>query len=124
MATYKRSEALGMSKSYLSVYRSTRGMPKGTSTKDVVNAFTKEKIDQEQILNGMIEMYYFLKDRKKMLEFGRHLCTIKLYDSSQCVYRISESLFKNTVGLRHRNAIEDWRKVLVEFNEWRTYHYE
>ena len=119
MATYKRSEAMGMSKSYLSVYRSTRNMPKGSSTKEVVKAFTEEKQDQEQVLNGMIEMYYSLKDKKKMLEFGKHLCNIGLYISPSCVYRISESLFKNTVGLRHKSAIEDWKKVSEEFKGWR-----
>ena len=119
MSTYKRSIQIGMSKSYLSVYRHSRGLPKHCSELVVFEAYNKEKDEQEKVIGKLQDMYYFLLGEKKVLDFSKNLVRIKLYKSTHCLHRISPDWFRTTNALRHRSAMEKWKQILAEFEEYK-----
>ena len=112
------SRLLGYSANYLSQYKHTRHLPKETSASEVKRLCDTEKEEQDAIINACIDMYYDLKERKKLHAFSRHLVKLGLYNHDRSFMATINRYFYNTYGLRNRPYIEEQRRVLKAYKEF------
>lgn len=113
------SRLLGYSANYLSQYKHTRHLPKETSASEVKRLCDTEKEEQDAIINACIDMYYDLKERKKLHAFSRYLVTVGAYKHDRSFMATTNRYFYNAYGLRNRNYMSEQKRVLALYEEWK-----
>ena len=115
------SESLGLSKSYLGVYRTNRGFPKKTPAVVVYDAYKAELLLQENTRVELQELCYELNEKRgDTTYFARHLVGKGIIVSEKSLRGILEHSFKNLdsrlIGQRHTKR---HLEILKHYKEWR-----
>lgn len=113
------SRRLGYSANYLSQYKYTRGLPKDTSAEEVNRLCVVEKEGQESVINECIEMYFNLKETRRLHAFSRHLVKLGIYKHERSFMATTARYFYQPYGLRNRNYMSEQDRVLKAYEEWK-----
>ena len=119
MTATEYSQKAGRCPSLLSVYRKNRGMPKKTPSRDIYTSYMNELDEQNSIRNALQDMYYELKDRKSIQEFGniveQHgILTTKSFGI--VLHRSFVNMYDRLLGVKY---IDRGRKIVGLYEEWK-----
>ena len=118
MTMEQYSLSLGKSRAAIAVYRRLRGLPKGTDSKVVLDMYKAELKEQFDVKEKLQEIYYELKDKRKLKEFGIFLELNGLY-KNRCVEIIFNKAFRTSDRLIGKSHIEKHKKIIKLYGEWR-----
>ena len=114
MTMEQYSLSLGKSRSIIAVYRKQRNIPKGTNAKIVLDMYKAEFKEQFEIKEQLQEIYYELKEARKLKEFGEFLESIGLY-KKRCVEMIFNKAFRTSDRLIGKTHIEKHKQVIWHY---------
>ena len=109
---------LGKSRAAIAAYRRLRGVKKGTDAKIVLDMYKAELKEQFDVKEQLQNIYYELKEVRKLKEFGVYLESKGLY-KKRCVEMIFNKAFRTSDRLIGKPHIENHKKVLEFYKEWR-----
>ena len=109
---------LGKSRAAIAAYRRLRDVKKGTDAKVVLDMYKAELKEQFDVKEQLQNIYYELKEVRKLKEFGVYLESKGLY-KKRCVEMIFNKAFRTSDRLIGKPHIENHKKVLEFYKEWR-----